>query len=399
MLYKPKWLQTKWIIGLLVFIIVNTVLANFIECGLGLGEDIVVSLAIHADCLIFILLAIVLKPIKRAYIFLAFVLLANEISASFWGIPILGYNPFLRIHSVIGFAMMTTVVLGVDWSSSITRSDVDSILFLIFICGVLSCLYAMTVQFDVLRRCLSGADQGWYYTSFLGHRNQYSAFLYVATIPALYLWQRSRNIVYPIFVAIFFLNIVVTDSRNAFYSIILLLGLYFAFLKKISLGTIAILGVFVLLFAAINFDNISWMFAHKSGQGLEEESRFVMWSLMLAKVYEHEAWLSGFGFGAQEPFLISHGFRVASAHNTFVSLIFDGGIIKLTIYIVLLMIIYRNICRHPDHRYRDLMRAGSLSFMFYNMFDNSSLLFSANGFVSIMATIILALLPQYRMEN
>lgn len=399
MLYKPKWLQTKWIIGLLVFIIVNTVLANFIERGLGLGEDIVVSLAIHADCLIFILLAITLKPIKRAYIFLAFVLLANEISGSFWGIPILGYNPFLRIHSVIGFAMMTTVVLGVDWSSSITRSDVDSILFLIFICGVLSCLYAMTVQFDVLRRCLSGAASGWDYTSFLGHRNTYGAFLYIATIAALYLWQRSRNIVYPIFVAIFFLNIVVTDSRNAFYSIILLLGLYFAFLKKISLGTIAILGVFVLLFAAINFDNISWMFAHKSGQGLEEESRFVMWSLMLAKVYEHEAWLSGFGFGAQEPFLISHGFRVTSAHNTFVSLIFDGGIIKLTIYIILLMITYRNICRHPDHRYRDLMRAGFLSFIFYNIFDNSSLLFSANGFISIICTIIFAVLPQYRMEN
>ncbi len=117
--------------------------------------------------------------------------------ASYYGMKILGYNSLLRIHSFVGFAMMIMVVLGIDWTSSIKKSDADSIFFLIFICGVFSCLYSMTAQFSLFRQYFTGADVGWEYTSFLGHRNQYAGFLYISTVAGLYLWQNSRKIIYP----------------------------------------------------------------------------------------------------------------------------------------------------------------------------------------------------------
>ncbi len=402
MLYKPKWLTTEWNIGFLLFTIASVTLAMFIQNELGLSENILVGIMIHFNWLAFILLAFILKPVKRIYMFLPLILLANDISASFWGMNVFGYNPLLHIHSILGFSMMIMASLGVDWTSSIKKSDVDSIFFLIFICGLFSCLYAMTVQFDIFRQYFTGADVGWDYTSFLGHRNQYSGFLYVSSIAALYLWQRSRKIIYPILIAIFFQNIVITDSRNAFFSIILFFGLYFVFRRKISLRTMIILGIpllFIALFIAmnLNFNDIAWMFAHKNGQGLKEESRFVIWLLMLALLYEHGAFLSGFGHKTEEAFILPR-FGVGAAHNTLVSLIFDGGIVKLIIYIVVIVITYRNICRNPNDRYKDLMKAGFWSFMFYSLFDNVSLLFSANGFVALMATIIFGILPHCRKE-
>ena len=355
----------------------------------------------YIDWLILAMTALLYKRIKMKYIFIMFVIVGGDFLSAYNGMKVFNMMPYPRLHVDLLVSAAIICSLGVDWSSSLNEDDVYSVINVMFLIGITACIYAMIAQNDVLRQLLRGAYAGWNYISFFGQRNKFAVVCYLAIICGFFLWLKNGRIIYPLGIALLFISIVFTDSRNSFFSTILFFGLYFAFRSRISPAIMIILAVPMLIILVsvigVNFNDMSEVFEHKGGRGLEEESRFLMWTLGLLKISEHGAWLQGFGIHSSTAFL-ERIENVGSFHNIYMDQLFNSGMIGLSVHIWAMVLIYKNICKHQDLLYKNFMKAAFLSFAFYCMFEAGAMMFSTN-FFSIFTSTIFAVLPQYKKES
>lgn len=389
---------------LLIFLLFCSPTPFFVRNALQISIVIpdATGLISYISWLLLVLVAAMSKRVRRNYMFFLFVIMGNEVIALFTGNSVFGINPLLHINSPLLFATGIIVTLGVNWSSSLTKSDVDRVMRAMFIIGIIACVYAMIFQGDVLLSLMRGNYVGHCYTSFLSHRNVFGSLCYLSIICTFFLWLDKKKIIYLIGIVIIFLHIAITDSRNPFFSTILFFWLYFVFRNKISIkliiaGTILLSMLFA--FLGLSFGDIAHLFAHKTGQGLETEQRFLIWQVGFEKIYEHGAFISGFSTEARKQFLYALPyFRQGNFHNVYVDALFDGGIIKLSVYIWAVAIAWKNICKHSNVIFRNITKAGLLSYSFYCAFESGQMLFTANYF-AIIATVLFVILPWYREES
>ena len=379
--------NVSWLKYILMFFIINVTLAHFAYNVLDFGGDRLTTLIQYIDWMIFSMFALMFKRVKKHYIFAFFVLFSNELVASYMGSAVFNIEPLSHIYNIFLISSAIIFSLGVNWSSSITESDTENVLFFIFILGISSCVYAMVTQSDIMRQILSGVHAGWGYISFFGQRNKFAVFCYLSIICGTFLLCKERKIIYIAGIALLFISIIFTDSRNSYFSVILFWGLYFVFRNKLSISKLIILSLPIIV-----------VIAHKgSSSGVESDQRFILWTMGISKMYEHGVFLTGFGVGASGNFLL-HYFPFGSFHNVYMDLFFDGGIVRLLVYLIAVYVTYRNICRHPDILYRNLMKAAFLSFSFYCIFEAGAMMFCAN-FFSVITTTMFAILPWYRKEK
>ena len=200
-----------------------------------------------------------------------------------------------------------------------------------------------------------------------------------------------------IITGIFFGQIYITNSRAALFSFIMFIIIYVYYNTKdrkiLIWGAIVIVGLLIIM----NINEIYGLlgkYSHVNSNGEESFStRLQMWKLGISELIKNNCMVTGFGFGASNIFLKSM-YNWGSFHNVYVEILFDMGIIGLLIYIYMIFISIKSICNINNKKFRNVILAGFLSYLFYSLFESGAMLFSVK-FHSILVTIMFIIIPRY----
>ena len=322
--------------NLLILFMADIVIVNYIYFSGGREASIDVkagwvSYIAYLNWLTMIFIGSMTCRIKKRYIIFACLVMANEFIALLMGYAFLSADFYAHMHRPLIFTAAVVCIMGIDWSWALSRKDMQIFMRAMFVLGVISTLYATIFQYEILIGFLRGTtDDGWFFVSFFRQRNVYACYCYAFIIAGFYLWESEHRKIYILGILLFFLQIIVTDSRNSFFSTILFFMLYLLYKKRLSIPImLSMLSLFAAVFLAakmfdVKFDDFMEIFNHRGGGQVEDDSRFVMWKLGFEKLSECYAYITGLGDGSGSLFLASY-VNVGSFHNVYMDILFDGG--------------------------------------------------------------------------
>ena len=157
------------------------------------------------------------------------------------------------------------------------------------------------------------------------------------------------------------------------------------------------MGLAILLAAKLfdlNIKGILDIAKHRSGLTVEEDGRWRIWQYAFDSLSQYGGYLTGFGESTGGKFLYET-IGASHFHNVYINVMFDSGIIGLSVYLYAHYIMYRRICKCKDVTFRNIAKAGLFSLIFYCMFEAGNTVFTGN-YMALLPTIIFGVLPHYR---
>jgi O-antigen ligase len=387
------------------FALIVVVLSHYLKNIYKVGGEGITFYAGYIAWLVMFGYFFILKnrlTVNKKLIYITLILLINEIIGVLLG-ENNGFSVLSEIHQALFFIIAIWVAYGNDKQDdgkALTIEQIDKIMRLIVILGVFASLYAMIWQNDSVVNVLKGVSvsiYSWKYKSFFGQRNIFAALCYFCSIASTYMFIRKNKIVYVIITGIFFGQIYITNSRAALFSFIMFIIIYVYYNTKdrkiLIWGAIVIVGLLIIM----NINEIYGLlgkYSHVNSNGEESFStRLKMWKLGISELIKNNCMVTGFGFGASNIFLKSI-YNWGSFHNVYVEILFDMGIIGLLIYTYMIFISIKSICNINNKKFRNVILAGFLSYLFYSLFESGAMLFSVK-FHSILVTIMFIIIPRY----
>ena len=330
----------------------------------------------------------------NAKFFLIFILFCFSMAFSFT-INVLEQNYIAQIIVLISFFSS----LCFKWSKRISEKDIITLGHMTIFLGVTAAMYAIFNQSQYILNIISRNNtytSAWNIYSFFGQRNVFAGFCFLALINDLYIWGKvKRKTIYILIASILVISIILTDSRAAMLAtaIFCLLFYYFAFVKKNIYKIITVVLVFALIVAYVFglFDQFD-MILHPTISGVDSSTiRLRIWSDGIQNLIDKKAILFGLGEATMGTFLLDkYGF--ASFHNAYIDILYQGGIIRLSIYMISMIYLFQVIRKSRDDVYRNTFLAGFIAYTIYNMFESGALLLTYNYF-SVLTTIMFAIMP------
>lgn len=354
-------------------------------------------------CIVFFLKERKIK-FSKEYIIIFTVIIFNAIIGAFFG-KIYLHLDFTNLHQGILTGLAIVIVMGIEWKDYLKEYGIILIMKFVFWIGIAISLYAIIIQNRYLIGVLRGIDRSisaWLYTSIFGQRNIYAYFCFLSSVAGKYLFDITRKKGYIFGLILFALQIYVTDSRNAILSLVLFY-IMCAFLRYGKRGrVIFIFSIIVIGIGSIFFMDINTLLGRlyhgtKSPYGDSGVLRLAMWYSCIKYLITNNAILTGFGYGAQTQYLMPL-FDLGSAHNAYMDILFQGGIVLLGIYIYMVVKVFKAILvvGNPIYMYTSLSFV--LVYLVNNLFDSFSMLFSSN-FAGIPTTIMICILTKIGVEN
>ena len=300
--------------------------------------------------------------------------------------------------AVFVFLLSFYCCLCVKWSISFNVEEVCFILKLVVIMGIAAVIFAFIYQHDLLINVIKGvntAKSSWNYYSFFSQRNIYAEYCLISLACCLILHEITKNKMYIFLGLLFAFNIYITDSRTSLYSCIFMLILYFYIKSRhkillVILGLTVILMFYVTYFYNYDFTIISSHYDATSGMdsGL---LRFNMWKRGLDVLYKNNALLQGFGDGAASEFLMQY-YAFGSFHNAYMDILFEGGIVRLVLFISSIAFNILLIIR-GNSPIKDSYISFILTFCLVYFFESGASVY-LNNYFALTTTILIILLPR-----
>ena len=302
--------------------------------------------------------------------------------------------------SAVGYLLGTTSILA--FSSRLTKRDILLILKVVAVFGMIAALYAFIFQSNLWMNVLAGnhvGSSGWQYYSFFGQRNRFAACMYLSAVGCGALYCLTRKKIYCVAALFLLIQIIFTNSRTSLIAALVAIAVLIYKTSKNRVFTCAV--VVLIAFLAITlfsddlFSQFSAYLTHYDGYD-SASIRTDMWEYGLGLVLQDTHWLFGFGTGTQEDVLMPL-FGVASFHNMYVEVLFEGGIVKLGLYVVIIIYsIYlaksnENFCNDGIFSFFYLPFLSSWSV--FSLFESSATPFSTT-FFSFVTGILLVLIPR-----
>ena len=304
------------------------------------------------------------------------------------------------VGSAVGFLFGLVAILS--FAGRLNKADVAMLIYVILLFGIAAALYAFVFQADRWTSVLRGNQVGsnsWRYFSFFGQRNRFAACLYLSTVCGASLFTMTRRKSLAIAVVFLLLQIAITNSRTAFVAALIsvlacvILTSKNRLLLCLSLGCAILLGVS--LFSDALSSHLSAFFSHYGGFD-SASARTDMWEYGLSELSEYGMWLSGFGTGTQDV-VLSPLFGVSSFHNMYVELMFEGGVIKIGTYLLLIagsVLLAKSNSAFAEWRlFRTLYLPLLISWLAFSMLESGATPFSTT-FFSFLTSVLLVMLPR-----
>lgn len=213
-----------------------------------------------------------------------------------------------------------------------------------------------------------------------------------------YLWGFDNSSIFKFIVTIIvsILNSIINEkkfNKIIAFSITLLSTIAFIYVKSITAAVICIMFLIYLIFlnlykksiSVLNFRNcfiivlviflclmlfnsnieILQNIASKTDKVTSLNYRFIIWDNTINAVKEN--WLFGYGF--QEALKTAHQIGIDHPHNIFLDIIYRGGIISTSIFIVLLMSIYKKMMKYKSLIIANVLTIGLFGFFCISQMD------------------------------
>lgn len=309
------------------------------------------------------------------------------------------------LGSAVGFLLGMLSVLS--FSSCLCRADVLLLFRVIAIFGVLAAAYAFIFQSERWIGVLMGNEVGfhsWRYVSFFGQRNRFAACMYFAVICCGALYCATARKIYIAGAGFLLVQILCTNSRTAMVAAGVAVVMLVYSKSKYRILTSLILIVTALVCGALFFDEIlvsfSSFFNHYGGFD-SASSRIDMWKFGIGSAVTEGGFVFGFGTGTQSD-VLPPLYEVASFHSMYVELFFEGGIVKVIIYIIVIitavLFAKRNRALHDAGLWKGFYLPLVASWLIFSMFESGATPFSTTLF-SLVASVLVLVVPRCFSEE
>lgn len=231
------------------------------------------------------------------------------------------------------------------------------------------------------------------FSSFFGGRNAFGAFLLNTNIITLYMFMKTKNKKYVLFLIIFLFNLFFTFSRSSIFSFLIFTIIYIVLesrnkiLRICSLVGGGILGILVIINSKY-FDFIR-VFLLRENYGLA--GRDDVWIMAKEVILKNP--IFGYGIGASENIFSYKGKIASSFHNVYLECLVNGGVLLLIMYIFFLIWIllkYLKI-RKFDKTVGSIYVAYWLTYIIYKLFESG--MYFAIGDRAVLETIFAISIP------
>lgn len=335
--------------------------------------------------------------VRRNHLTIAFVLMIDFLIGASVGEASLG-SGMTELHTALIICIQYFIIFGIDPDFSISKKQICTVCKVILLFGVLASLYAIIRQRDNMIGVLQRNNtliNGWNYKSFFVHRNYFACCCYLASVAGCYLYYENKKSIYAICVGLLGLQIFITNSRASLISYLILVFMCLNFSVKrtpLLYFFMAVVGIIVVIYMGSS-GIITGRLYHYTSAGTDSGTvRISMWTDCLEFLYKKAALISGMGIGTASTLLMPV-YGLGSAHNAYIDALFSGGIIYLAVMLYTMWKSYKTICQKHDAVFKNVFRAGSISFFIYCLFESLASILTSN-FFSVVVTILLLIIPK-----
>lgn len=309
--------------------------------------------------------------------------------------------PNNKWYLAIIWALSFVVFVMMPRKIAIERKDIEHILFLNIIVAGISAVYAMLFQLN--SNIFSFRDASQFnitnaYASLWGHRNQFAIILLGGIVSTGYFISQNIYKRFNKFLLCFLTaNLALTLSRTCYVALFTYVFTYLLCEWKIHKKQVMALFVLGLSIASLYFfmprvKNIVDIYMIRGSSGLT--GRDTLWR-MATQLLDNPTLIFGRGLGIDR--LVLKGDTIGagiSFHNMYLTYLVSGGIILLSIIIILFLktfLMFRKQYAVRDRALFDWAVAGMFAFLVYPMFEVSS--FFGMNYASIIQTFFVFTIP------
>ena len=229
---------------------------------------------------------------------------------------------------------------------------------------------------------------------FFSQRNIFAALCFIGVICTFYLYENSKLNRYRLFGILYLFNIFITDSQTSIYSTLFFIAIFLFFKSrhKIFLFFSCLIGGVGILMSFFASGLMSAFSGHMTSFGVDSFTlRFQMWIQGFEQLTQYKSWLIGLGEGANNAFLLDI-YDYGSFHNTYVDILFQGGLLRLGVYLYVVILCWNKIGKVKNEAYRNVMMAAYLSFALYSCFESGSMFFELN-YYGVLTSLLFVVIP------
>lgn len=338
--------------------------------------------------------------VNKKWLFIAIILFFSGILSSFNGEKVFSgvLNEFQR-H--VFYSLLFSLSLVVNWEKLISENMIFIFMKSIYCIGLLASMYALFFQGHNIPSILFENSYEGYeaFKSFFSQRNVFACCLLFSSFTMVYLFEYTKKKKYLFLLVIFAIEIYLCNSRASLLAFVIAICVYIyektrknAFLFFLSALVLAFMICYIIIPIYYSINHVA------SYTGItSEQVRLTNWSLGLNELREQNAFLIGFGMGSEMIFL-TRFVAFGSFHNVYMDIFFQGGIIKLIIYILALVNLWKKINKCQNNSIRISLTASFLAYIIYSFVESGAMLFSISYF-SLLSTCMFCVIPQANIKE
>lgn len=333
-------------------------------------------------------------PVRKGWMLVCVCLLISGIISSLRGNEVFG-NTLNDVHQHFFFTIFMCLAICVDWNSYLSYSFLVILLKSIYIIGIIASLYALIFQGHYIPSILLENSYVGYtaFKSFFYQRNVFACMLFFSSIATLYLYAKSEKKRYIICLLLFGVEIYLASSRASLVAWALMICIYFYKKTRNKIFVAMLAAIFAVPMAYYVVFPLFTGLQHITSLGVSSiDIRFNQWTLGLEKLRAEKAFLMGLGMGSEASFLrmfVSYG----SFHNVYLDIVFQGGVVKLYIYVCALFFSFKKITKMEEVNTRNVLQAAFIAYIVYSFVESDAIMFS-NSYFSFLSTVLFCVIPQ-----
>ena len=314
-----------------------------------------------------------------------------------------------NIRNTISFLMFCIVlysILFIYTKNLVTYRNMKWLYILTIVMGLAAVGYSFIFEAAQYKQLFMGNPESARFKSFFWNGNMFAATVYFATIAAIILNLSKKNVFSYIAIAIFALQEMMTISALSIISEFFLLFFYFLIeiilaFKRHPKRSGILLAVFIIFSTTIasvlifgkGWDNLfgklsSRLYSELFGNTNIDSNRHYTWEEMMKFQFSSPLTaLFGTGFGVSSEIIkvitmkTPTGYYVASAHNGVIQILFNYGIVGLSVYVayaVYFVICFIKMMKWKRPRFALLTSMIGLSLLGYSI-GESIIMFNSNA--------------------
>ena len=267
----------------------------------------------------------------------------------------------------------------------------------IVIIGVISCLYNFIFCYDEIFKIFKATSS--YQVnimSFFTNRNDFGGFLSLSVIATYYLYGNSKNkkekIKKYILLLIFIINIFITFSRGAIFTVGLLIAymLFEKYKNNPKIIIYVIIGLLTLIFISSNMKVVNFLEAFVVRSDNFDSNRFNLWDYGLKIIKENP--IFGVGYYTGLDIAISNNFPNTQFHNFFIDTTVATGLIgTIFLFFIVVSCLIRCMKKCEYKYYKKLYLISFITLLMKMLIESVS--FFSIGYSDNVASIFFIALP------